>query len=380
MRRLLRNFSRAFDLAWTRPKGWRSVLYNTAMAKIRLTGPLMMPVHISIEPTNLCNARCPVCETGNLSLARMPGMLDFANFRKLIDEVAPHATTLMYYFMGEPFLNKHAYDMIRYARDKGLWVETCTNGDFVDAKGVIYSDINQISFQIGGMTQETHQIYRVRSDLNKIHKNLYALLEERPKHLESNVQIDVGLIVMKHNEHQVPEFLRWAKEIGVDTANVVDPCVRTVAEGHALLPEDRRYWFYDQAAFEKGILKPKKIPDNECLWIWNSVMINWDGSVVPCCRDPHGLHVFGNVFETPLSDIWNGSEMRAFRKRILTDQGNVEICKLCSSYSVPELKRTKATHFSIVRHSIDPTPIEIIAERELRAVTGDEDEPRAAAG
>ena len=40
----------------------------------------------------------------------------------------------MFYFMGEPFLNRHAYDMIRYARNRSIYVETCTNGDFVDTK------------------------------------------------------------------------------------------------------------------------------------------------------------------------------------------------------------------------------------------------------
>ena len=51
-----------------------------------------------------------------------------------IDEVAPYTSTLLFYFMGEPFLNKNAYEMIRYARENGIFVETCTNGDFVDAE------------------------------------------------------------------------------------------------------------------------------------------------------------------------------------------------------------------------------------------------------
>lgn len=346
-----------------RPKGWKSVLYNTAMAKIRRTGPLMMPAHVSIEPTNLCNARCPVCETGNLTMERKGGMLDYDHFVELLDEIAPTTAVLMYYFMGEPFLNPRSYDMIRYARSKNIWVETCTNGDFVETEGVLYSDINQISFQVGGMTQQTHQIYRVRSDLDKIHKNLYELLDEKRKHPESNVRVEVGLIVMKHNEHEVDDFLHWCNEIGVDRASIVDPCVRSVPEGKAMLPADRKYWFYDEEAFERGVLKPKNLPDNECLWVWNSVMINWDGGVVPCCRDPHGRNVFGNAFERPLREIWNGPEIRAFRQSIVTDQGSVDICKLCSSYGVPTLVHPQPVGFEVQRHSFDPTPIEWSEER-----------------
>jgi len=125
-----------------RPKGWQSLIWNTAMAKSKRVGPLMSPVHVSIEPTNACNAQCPVCETGNNTMHRRKGLLDFDAYKILVDRIAPKTSTLMYYFMGEPFLNKHAYDMIRYARDRGIYVETCTNGDLADAKGIIYSDIN----------------------------------------------------------------------------------------------------------------------------------------------------------------------------------------------------------------------------------------------
>ena len=357
--------ARAFDLLRSRPRGWQSLIYNTAMAKGKQIGPLMLPVHISIEPTNACNLRCPVCETGNGSMSRPRGMLDYEQFRTFIDQVAPHTAVLMYYFMGEPFLHKRSYDMIRYAREHDIYVETCTNGDYVDAEGVIYSDINQVSFQIGGMTQKTHETYRVRSDLSRVLRNLEALVAERRRHPDSSVQIDVGFIVMKHNEHEVPEFLRWARDVGADRANVIDPAVRTVAEGHELLPNDRKYWFYDEAAFARGVLKPKHLPDNECTWIWNSLMVNWDGSVVPCCRDPLGMHVFGNVFETPLKTIWNGAAMRAFRKRIVTNQGGVDICKVCSGYGVPALDRSRPMSFDVKRLSLDTTQLELPDERDL---------------
>ena len=372
-------------LAWSRPKGWHSVLYNTAMAKAGVPGPLFMPAHVSIEPTNLCNARCPVCETGNLSMERAQGMLDFDNYRRFIDEIAPHTTVLMFYFMGEPFLHRNAYDMIRYAREKNIYVETCTNGDFVDAKGLIYSDINRISFQIGGMIPETHAVYRVRSNLVKVRRNLEALLEERRRHPDSNVTIEIGFIVMRHNEHEVESFLGWAKDIGADVASVIDPCVRNIVEAHAMLPDDRRYWFYDEDALDRGYLRPKKVLDNECTWVWNSVMVNWDGSVVPCCRDTQGRHIFGNAFETPLRELWNGPAMRDFRRKIASDQRNVDICELCSGFGVPHLMKSEAVGFEVRRLSNEATPIEELLADEgssidtlVAANDANADEPAAA--
>ena len=342
-----------YGIARAGGRGWPSLVWNTAMARARRVGPLLPPVHLAIEPTNACNAHCPVCETGKDEMLRRKGMLDQQAFRGLVDRSARWTNSLFFYFMGEPFLNKNAYEMIRYARSKGIWVDTCTNGDFVDPKGVIYSDINRISFQLGGMTEGSHQRYRVGSSLDKARANLIELIEERRRHPGSTVQIDVGLIVMRHNEHEVDAFLAWAKEIGTDTANIISPCARTMTEAYAYLPRDRQYWFYDEAAFDQGRLAPKVIPHNECLWIWNSLQINWNGDAVPCCRDPNGHHILGNVFEDGVGRVFNGARARAFRRAILERQGEVDICKLCSGYGMPELVKEKPAAFSVVRHQID---------------------------
>lgn len=345
--------STALRIARSGAKGWPNFVWNTAMANYRRVGPLLPPVHVAIEPTNACNAKCPVCETGKNEMLRRKGMLDRQAYEIFIDRVAKHTNSLLFYFMGEPFLNKHAYDMIRYTRQKNIYVETCTNGDFVDAKGVIYSDINKISFQLGGMTEDTHQRYRIASSLTKARKNLYELIEERRKHPDSNVQIEVGFIVMRHNEHEVPAFMQWAKEIGADVANVIDPCVRNMLEAHAYLPKDRKYWYYDEKAFDRGMLTPKVLPHNECVWIWNSMQINWDGEAVPCCRDPNGKHMLGNVFNDGVMRVFNSEKARAFRRRVLTDQGNIDICRLCSGYGQPQMTKTRSISFEIQRHSFN---------------------------
>jgi MoaA/NifB/PqqE/SkfB family radical SAM enzyme len=340
-----------------RPKGWKSLLWNSGMAQMRQAGPLMAPVHLSIEPTNACNARCPVCETGKGDMARKTGFLDKDLYENFMDEVGPTTAVLLYYFMGEPFMHRHSYEMIRYARKKNIYVETCTNGDFADPEGVLYSDINSISFQLGGMDQETHSRYRVRTKLDKAISNIEKLVELRKKHPESNVEIEVGFIVMRHNEHQVDEFIDWADKIGVDRASVIDPCARNMMEAYAYLPKNKDYWFYDEEAFEKGILKPKKLPNNECVWIWNSLQLNWDGSAVPCCRDPNAAFPFGNVFEDGLKAVFNSDAARQFRDKLLNDQGDISICKLCSGYGLPQLQHTKPANFQTTRHSLQGNAI-----------------------
>lgn len=296
------------------------------------------PMNITIEPTNACNLGCPVCETGDGTLGRATGHMALGEFRRIIDMVGAHTNTLMFYFMGEPFLNKDAYDMIRYAKDAGIpFIDTCTNGDFVDSSRVVDSGLDRISFQIGGMSQETHEIYRVRSRLDRVLQNLSETLRLRDAR-RSTLKIESGFILMKHNEHEVDSFLRFMDEMGVDRAVVIDPCVRTVEQGHQFLPTDREHWMYDEDAFGRGVLRPNIVPDNVCPWIHYSMAIHANGNVVPCCRDPRGTEVMGNILTQDFDEIWNGEPYRLLRDRIRRDQGSVEICKLCSGYPTSRIR------------------------------------------
>jgi len=291
------------------------------------------PMNVTIEPTNACNLGCPICETGAKVLGRPTGHMSLNNFQIIMDKIAPHTNTLMFYFMGEPFLNKDAYDMIRYAKSKGIpFITTCTNGDFANGEKVVKSGIDEVSFQIGGMTQETHQIYRINSNLARVIGNLKETIRWKNEQ-HSKIRIASGFILMKHNEHEVELFLKTMKDLGVDSAVVIDPCVRTHEEGLQYLPTDENHWYYDPQAFKTGVLKPRFLPPNECPWIYYSLSIHVNGSVVPCCRDPLGKHIMGNLLTESLDEIWNGVKYREFRKQLHSDQGQINICRLCSSYS-----------------------------------------------
>ncbi|HYE86612.1 MAG TPA: radical SAM protein [Vicinamibacterales bacterium] len=295
------------------------------------------PMNITIEQTNVCNLDCPVCETGAGILGRTAGHLTLDKFKIIIDKVGAHTNTLMFYFMGEPFLNKHSYDMIRYAKAAGIpFVETCTNGDFVDPLKLVESGIDRVSFQIGGLTQETHEQYRVKGVLERSLRNLKETIRIRDER-GAKMQIEVGFILMKHNEHEADRFRQEMLALGADRTIVIDPCVRTIEQGLKFLPTDRKHWIYDEAAFEQGRLRPKILPDNVCPWIHYSMAIHVNGNVVPCCRDPRGTEVMGNIFTQSLDEIWNGAKYRDLRERVMRDQGSVDICRLCSSYPVSKI-------------------------------------------
>lgn len=331
----------AAKLLARRPRGYRNYLLSMLSEVFHLGKSFGHPVSITLEPTNICNLQCPVCETGAGLLERKAQMMSYENFVKIVDKVGPGANHLMFYYMGEPFLNKDAYRMIRYARDMGLYVMTCTNGDYVNPEALYDSDINHISFQIGGLTQNTHQIYRRNSDLSRVLMNLKSylrIIQDRGRKVDEH-DVELGFIVMRQNEGEIEGFLRLGQDLKIK-ATLIAPCVRTPEQGKEFLPLNETYWFYDREKLEKHnqLAVKRVLPWNSCPWIYYSITIQVDGNIVPCCRDPQGKYVMGNLLSDPLGKVWNGPKFKKFRYLFSRNQNHLPLCKLCPGEGTPELK------------------------------------------
>ena len=51
--------------------------------------------------------------------------------------------------------------------------------------------------------------------------------------------------------------------------------------------------------------------------------------------------------------------MKEFRKQIVTSQGKMDICQLCSGYGVPALNRSRPMGFEVQRMSLDQSKLDI---------------------
>ncbi len=311
--------------------------YSAATGKGKSYG---VPSLLCIEPTNVCDQKCTICETGLEILGRPKQFMTFDQFTSILNQCDGRLTHLYFYFMGEPFLNKDAYTMIRYAADRGIWVSVCTNGNRVDPDQLVRSGVGEANFQIGGMTQEIHEIYRKGGNLQSALKNLEETIRIRNSSPEfSKMKINAGYILMKHNEHQVGAFIDYFTKIGVDNYSIIGTCIRNYAQGQDYLPSDTSYWSYDVDEYHKGKLVPKIKSNNYCEWIYSTMTVLVNGDVVPCCRDPCGTLILGNLFRENFKDIWNNEKYQKLRKRVSTDSNNFSICKLCSGYTAPLVQK-----------------------------------------
>ena len=87
------------------------------------------PPHLDIEPTMLCNMKCPMCFQQHMPIPK-EGYVDFELYKKIIDECAENKLySIRLCHRGEPLMHPRIVDMIKYAKNKGIKeVFTLTNG------------------------------------------------------------------------------------------------------------------------------------------------------------------------------------------------------------------------------------------------------------
>ncbi|MFD2203702.1 radical SAM/SPASM domain-containing protein [Shivajiella indica] len=289
------------------------------------------PTTLSIEPTTSCNLRCPECPSGLRSFTRPTGMLDEELFRKVIQETGKYLTYLHLYFQGEPFLHPRFTKLVNLADKEGIFTSTSTNAHYLTSKNVddiISSGLKQLIVSMDGITQDVYEHYRVGGNLTKVTEGLQLFLSRRNELNSKFPRIILQFLVTGKNEHQIPDLKKWAKEIGVDELQLKTTQIYNFENGSDLIPSDTKYSRYVQD--RSGKWKLKKNIENKCWRMWQGAVITWDGKVVPCCFDKDGSHVMGNVAEKPFELIWKTPKYQTFRKTLLEDRKQIEICKNCT--------------------------------------------------
>lgn len=303
-------------------------------ARSRITGrPRMsgLPISISIEPTTSCNLRCPECPSGLRSFTRPTGMLEPNLFRKVIDELAPTLSYLTFYFQGEPYLHPQFLEMVRYASSKGIFTATSTNAHYLDeerARETLTSGLNRLIISIDGTTQDTYAAYRIGGKLDKVIEGTRTLLRLRKEMRSATPQVVFQFLVVKPNEHQVPEVHALAKELGVDNVWIKTAQIYDFQQGSPLIPDQPEYSRYRKLA--NGTYEIKNQLLNHCWKMWHSCVITWDGRVVPCCFDKDAHHIMGELSSQTFRDIWFSEPYDTFRASLLRSRSEIEICKNCT--------------------------------------------------
>lgn len=290
-----------------------------------------VPMSVSIEPTTSCNLRCPECPSGLRSFTRPTGILEEAAFHKIIDELAPDLSYLLFYFQGEPFLHPHFTDLVRYASNNGIYTATSTNAHYLDdaqSRATIESGLDRLIISIDGTTPETYESYRIGGQLDKVIEGTKNILKWKKKLKSNTPHVIFQFLVVRPNEHQIAQVKALGKELGVDEVRLKTAQIHDFKEGNPLIPSIDKYSRYTQLGNGEYTLKNKL--SNECWKLWSSSVITWDGRVVPCCFDKDANHQMGNLMEETFRSLWVNKSYMTFRDAVLRSRSSIDICQNCT--------------------------------------------------
>jgi pyruvate-formate lyase-activating enzyme len=148
------------------------------------------PSRLVIEPTNICNLRCPYCHTGAGRLARRPGMMHLEPYLHLLDEIGAYLLLVEVFNWGEPLLHPDLPAIIAAASRRGIATRVNTNLSvpFTErhAERLIESGLSDLFISIDGASQEVYERYRVRGNLELVLRNC-RLVADAKRRLHSEL-------------------------------------------------------------------------------------------------------------------------------------------------------------------------------------------------
>jgi MoaA/NifB/PqqE/SkfB family radical SAM enzyme len=355
------------------------------VTKIKRANVRLNPGHLFYAPewlvlgvNNLCNLKCKMCDVGvgytesNFSqnlVGSKPLNMPIELFRKIIDqaEVAFPKTKIGYAFT-EPLVYPSLAESIQYASSKGFFTSVTTNALTLPTKAQAISEagLSEIYISLDGL-EETHNFIRGhKSSFAKAVEGIEKLLT-----LSKRPTISIFSVITEWNFRQLYDFLEFfkkypLKEIGfMHTVFTPDE----LAEEHnkhfgALYPatlsnmkeidlnkidlnilsnevakiNNSTYPFKvsfspnlnSPEQLEQFYLRPREQIGTLCNDAFRNIMIKTNGDVIPAHGRCFNLR-FGNLYESPLPEIWNSGVASRFRKDLVNAGGLFPACSRCCS-------------------------------------------------
>jgi radical SAM protein with 4Fe4S-binding SPASM domain len=305
------------------------------------------PLFLQVEPTILCNLECAFCI--NPFLPRTRTSLSLDKFKRIVDEV-PSVAKISLVGIGESFMNKQLWDIVRYAKSRGIEIGTTSNGTILTDRilgEIIDSGLDFLNFSLDGATKATYEKMRPGAVFEQVLGNIRRIADAA--RAAGRPPLAIWFLSNRNNITELPMMVPLVKSLGITSLNTQgvhywgheDWQAKTheanaVPELRQVLAATRR------AAAEAGVAFqwvnfPDASAERSCKWPWKGSYVTADGYVTPCCEngsDPDKIN-FGNLFERPYAEIWNSRAYQEFRADLAARDRRPKICAECPSYHAP---------------------------------------------
>jgi len=251
------------------------------------------PSVLRIEPTNVCNLRCPRCSCGINSDPRPKGFMRLDDFRLVLEQNHPSAAIVRLDGNGEPTLHPQIFEMIRMAKVLGYSVSMSANFNTTlcaEADGILDSGLDRLVVPLDGLTQESYERYRVGGNLALVTGRLEALLGARRRRGLSLPLVEVQFLDWGYNHEEIPALRALVRRWGADKLQVISPD-----------------WPVDHAVADPR--RPRR-----CFWLWHVVTVDWQLNYRACTNAWTFPWPRLNLRNVPARELWNHEMMREARR------------------------------------------------------------------
>jgi len=326
---------------------------------------LDLPRHLYIEVTNHCNSLCISCPlTYDHFLPLEPKQhLSWENFRRIVDPL-PRLDRVVLHGIGEPLLNRDLSRFIAHLKERGAYVLFNSNGVLLDQKrgdALVAAGLDELRVSLDAVTPDLYAKLRGIDALPKIIHNLRDFVERHGA--QRSPKLSLWLVGMQENLHELLDFVKLGAAISVpevylqrlvyfgdgqrlDEASTMTPeqslygtlaaqQEQLISQAEALAGQLGLLFRASGATTPHESISTKgEYPWQGCLRPWLLMYVTANGNVLPCCIAPFATPdyadiMLGNLFETPLPDVWNGERYQALRTAVLSEAPAPWPCQHC---------------------------------------------------
>jgi uncharacterized Fe-S cluster-containing radical SAM superfamily protein len=298
--------------------------------------PLLSPVVVHIEPTNACNLQCAFCPTADrellASVQRPSGIMELGVFEKICNDLAAmvkksgRKISIMHLYKdGEPLLHSEFFAMVAIAKRANITqvVASTTNGLLLNRERVsdlIGSGLDRIRISLKPAE------YYAEDKCSDLSKERFGKVLDNIRYLYSeNVRTGSKLRIQVQVVHELLDsypvklsaLRKFADEI--DEVNLMGWSLSEMKD--FTLGKNPKRSMDGRSPLKNVLVCPEP---------FSKLAINWNGSVSVCCVDWSWGTVVGDVMHQTIDAIWNGEQLRRFRKTHLEGKRcEIAVCRNC---------------------------------------------------
>jgi len=295
---------------------------NAELYRANKNGKLI-PSIIQIEPIFGCNASCIMCVI-DMPTTRKKMAMPMELFRKVVDDLVPYKDTIVQidlFGLGEPLLDNHIFERIRYMKAKGLQgIGISTNADLMHEGKQLFlleSGVDTVIVSIESTKKEVHERIRVNTNFERVIENANGLIKKRDAG-NYNTKFVFRFISQDMNRDDWEEYKRyWDSRIDRRKGDQVN-----LYEVHNWVGEAR----------VKAGERSDDVEALGCYQVFDRAFILSDGTMSMCSCDLHHPYVaIGNVADANVIELFNNSRMKKIRDIHLSGRKySIDICKKCN--------------------------------------------------